>query len=290
MGLALSFPITSPFTYTDPSSLCPARATRNHEAKKFLKSQMKVGHLCLFYASNCKLPGVTGIARVIKEGYPDHNAWDPKHPYYDVKSKPDDPTWFMVDVQVGPLLVSLPELLTHLKFPSPPSQFVSRLPHLVPLALLQHLSTLSAPPASLSYLTPSHLAAIADSPLIKRGRLSVQPAGDEFFEAVRTLGENGGFERVLDEIKGAKGKGGKGRGKSKPKAGEQEQGDGEGGEPEGAKADGRAKGRVGAGKRKTRAASKKGHGDHDQEEGDGGEDELEEKAPGRDSRPKRRKT
>ncbi|GAA5935321.1 hypothetical protein JCM1841_006706 [Sporobolomyces salmonicolor] len=240
---------------------------RNHEAKKFLKSQMKVGHLCLFYASNCKLPGVTGIARVIKEGYPDHNAWDPKHPYYDVKSKPDDPTWFMVDVQ-----------------------FVSRLPHLVPLALLQHLSTLSAPPASLSYLTPSHLAAIADSPLIKRGRLSVQPAGDEFFEAVRTLGENGGFERVLDEIKGAKGKGGKGRGKSKPKAGEQEQGDGEGGEPEGAKADGRAKGRVGAGKRKTRAASKKGHGDHDQEEGDGGEDELEEKAPGRDSRPKRRKT
>jgi len=52
----------------------------NHQAKNFLKSQMKLDHLCLFYASNTKVPGVTGIAKVVKEGYPDHNAWDPKHP------------------------------------------------------------------------------------------------------------------------------------------------------------------------------------------------------------------
>ena len=52
----------------------------NHQAKNFLKSQMKRDHLCLFYASNTKVPGITGIARVVKEGYPDHNAWDPKHP------------------------------------------------------------------------------------------------------------------------------------------------------------------------------------------------------------------
>ncbi|BGP13431.1 hypothetical protein JCM10213v2_001351 [Rhodosporidiobolus nylandii] len=143
---------------------------RNHEAKKYLKQQMKVGHLCLFYASNCKVPGVSGIARVIKEGYPDHNAWDPKHPYYDPKSKKEDPTWFMVD-------------------------FVSKLPHLVPLSLLQLLP--SAPsdlPASLSYLTASHLNAIKASHLLTRGRLSVQPASDEFFEACRTMGEKGGWE------------------------------------------------------------------------------------------------
>ena len=89
---------------------------------------MKLGHGCLFYASNWRVsilfalslslraspapidapadnaslffllrlhlrprsgparryskePGVRGIARVCKEGYPDYNAWDPKHPY-----------------------------------------------------------------------------------------------------------------------------------------------------------------------------------------------------------------
>lgn len=41
---------------------------------------MKLSHLCLFYASNCKTPGITGIAKVVKEGYPDYNAWDSLHP------------------------------------------------------------------------------------------------------------------------------------------------------------------------------------------------------------------
>lgn len=38
---------------------------------------MKVGQRALFYASNTKVPGVAGLARVDKEGYPDYNAWDP---------------------------------------------------------------------------------------------------------------------------------------------------------------------------------------------------------------------
>jgi predicted RNA-binding protein with PUA-like domain len=41
---------------------------------------MKLGQFCLFYASNCKTPGITGIAKIVKEGYPDYNAWDEKHP------------------------------------------------------------------------------------------------------------------------------------------------------------------------------------------------------------------
>ncbi|GAA5929045.1 EVE domain-containing protein [Sporobolomyces koalae] len=157
---------------------------RNHQAKNYLKTQMKNDHLCLFYASNCKVPGVTGIAKVVKEGYPDHNAWDERHPYYDPKSKSDAPTWYMVDVE-----------------------FVSRLPHLVPLALLQHLSTLDSPPDSLSYLSSSQLREIANSALLSRGRLSVQPVSDEFFQAVRALGENGGFDHLLVEIKTSKSKG-----------------------------------------------------------------------------------
>ncbi|GAA6017630.1 hypothetical protein JCM11491_005307 [Sporobolomyces phaffii] len=173
---------------------------RNHEAKKYLKDQMKLDQLCLFYASNCKVPGVSGIAKVVKEGYPDHNAWDPKHPYYDPKSKADSPTWYMVDVE-----------------------FVSKLPHLVPLALLQHLSKISTPPAALApYLTAAHLAAIAESALIKRGRLSVQPASEPFFDACRLLGERGGFADVLDEIKRGKSTA-KGKGKAKAKVEEEEE-------------------------------------------------------------------
>ncbi|HET6471920.1 MAG TPA: EVE domain-containing protein, partial [Pseudomonadales bacterium] len=34
-----------------------------------------------------------------KEAYPDHTAFDPKDPHYDPKSKPDKPTWMMVDVR-----------------------------------------------------------------------------------------------------------------------------------------------------------------------------------------------
>lgn len=45
-----------------------------------MKEKMQLGQLCLFYASNCKIPGITGLAQVVRTGYPDHNAWDPKHP------------------------------------------------------------------------------------------------------------------------------------------------------------------------------------------------------------------
>ncbi|GJN93411.1 hypothetical protein Rhopal_006466-T1 [Rhodotorula paludigena] len=179
---------------------------RNHEAKKYLRDQMKLGHECLFYASNCKVPGVSGLAKVIKEGYPDYNAFDSQHPYYDAKSKKDDPTWYMVDVE-----------------------FLAKFEHLVPLSLLQHLASLApssssttsstpALPASLAYLTPSHLSAIASSALIRRGRLSVQPVEREFFEAVKLLGERSGWEDWEAYGKGGKKTtGGKAKGSGKGK-------------------------------------------------------------------------
>ena len=36
---------------------------------------------------------------VVKEGYPDYTAFGPKQKYYDPKSDPDNPRWFMVDVR-----------------------------------------------------------------------------------------------------------------------------------------------------------------------------------------------
>ncbi len=52
-----------------------------------------------FYHSNCDEPGIVGIMEVVKEGYPDHTAFDPDEKYYDPKSDPDNPRWFMVDVK-----------------------------------------------------------------------------------------------------------------------------------------------------------------------------------------------
>ena len=40
-----------------------------------------------------------GIMRVAREGHPDPTAFDREDQHYDAKSKPDAPTWMMVDLQ-----------------------------------------------------------------------------------------------------------------------------------------------------------------------------------------------
>ncbi len=72
---------------------------RNYQARNFMRDEMKVGDLVLFYHSNATPPGVVGIARVSKESHPDHTAWDRKDKHFDPKSKKDEPTWFMVDIE-----------------------------------------------------------------------------------------------------------------------------------------------------------------------------------------------
>jgi predicted RNA-binding protein with PUA-like domain len=72
---------------------------RNYQARNMMRDQMKKGDLVFFYHSNCEVPGIVGIAKVVKEGYPDHTALDPETKYYDPKSDPDQPRWYMVDVK-----------------------------------------------------------------------------------------------------------------------------------------------------------------------------------------------
>jgi predicted RNA-binding protein with PUA-like domain len=71
---------------------------RNYEARNLMRDQMKVGDGVLFYHSNAKPPGVAGLAKVATAAYPDHFAFDKKNRYYDPKSDPENPRWFMVDV------------------------------------------------------------------------------------------------------------------------------------------------------------------------------------------------
>ncbi|CAN5415614.1 EVE domain-containing protein [soil metagenome] len=71
---------------------------RNYQARNYMRDEMGVGDLALFYHSNAEPPGVAGVVRVSKEAYPDHSAWDPGSKYFDPKSTPENPRWFMVEI------------------------------------------------------------------------------------------------------------------------------------------------------------------------------------------------
>ncbi len=91
---------------------------RNYQARNLMRDEMKKGDRVLFYHSNAKPPGVAGLAEVVREAYPDHTSWDPKSKYFDEKSTPENPRWFMVDVgyvETFPRLVPLDELRHHPK-------------------------------------------------------------------------------------------------------------------------------------------------------------------------------
>ncbi len=70
---------------------------RNYQARNNMKA-MKKGDEVLFYHSRATPPGVAGVARVVKEAYPDPHAFDPKSRYFDPKSSREEPRWFMVDL------------------------------------------------------------------------------------------------------------------------------------------------------------------------------------------------
>lgn len=73
---------------------------RNFQARNFMRDQMQRGDLAFFYHSNCEEPGIVGIVKIVKTGYPDASAFDPKDKHYDPKSDPSKPVWYMVDVQL----------------------------------------------------------------------------------------------------------------------------------------------------------------------------------------------
>ena len=91
---------------------------RNYQARNMMRDEMKKGDLVFFYHSNCKEPGIAGIMKIVREGYPDHTAFDPNEKYFDPKSDPDNPRWYMVDVKhVRKLkrVITLTELKSHKK-------------------------------------------------------------------------------------------------------------------------------------------------------------------------------
>jgi predicted RNA-binding protein with PUA-like domain len=120
---------------------------RNYQARNFMR-EMKAGDGVLFYASNADPSGVTGLAEVVREAYPDAFAFKKGHKYFDESSRKDEPTWYMVDIG-----------------------FVERFPDVVPLDTLKTTKGLE------------QMMVIR-----KGSRLSVQPVSKPEYDIVVRLG------------------------------------------------------------------------------------------------------
>ncbi len=97
---------TEPETFSF-EDLCkaPQRTTcwegvRNYQARNLLRDSVKLGDRVLIYHSNIEIPAIAGVAEVVREGYPDPHALNPKSEYYDQKAaKKGASPWYMVDVR-----------------------------------------------------------------------------------------------------------------------------------------------------------------------------------------------
>ena len=86
---------------------------RNYQARNFLRDDAQVGDNVLYYHSNADPPGVAGLARIARAGYPDRTALQVDGDYYDPRATEADVRWVSVDVEfveAFPRFVSLDEL------------------------------------------------------------------------------------------------------------------------------------------------------------------------------------
>ncbi len=117
---------------------------RNYQARNYIRDEMQVGDQVFFYHSNANPPGIAGVAKIVRQAYPDFTAFDSNHEHFDPKSKHESPTWMMVDIK----------LVRKFKRLLPLAELKSR-PELEGLVLLQKGSRLSVQPVS-----PKHFKAI----------------------------------------------------------------------------------------------------------------------------------
>jgi predicted RNA-binding protein with PUA-like domain len=86
---------------------------RNYQARNYLRDSMRLGDRVLVYHSNAEPPAIVGVAEIVREGYPDHTQFDAMHHHFDPAAKPENPTWYMVDIRAVQSLarpLPLPEL------------------------------------------------------------------------------------------------------------------------------------------------------------------------------------
>ena len=122
---------------------------RNYRARNILRDEVKLGDEVLFHHSSTVPVGIAGTCTVVREGYPDNSALNPKSDYYDPKHTKEKPTWYTVDVKL-----------------------VRKFERLMPLALLKQTTGLEK-----MMVTQ------------RGARLSIQPVTPEEWEIINRLSE-----------------------------------------------------------------------------------------------------
>ncbi len=122
-------------------------SVRNYQARNFMRDEMQLGDLVLFYHSNAEPSGIAGVAKIVGPATPDPLQFDKKSEYYDERSTKDEPAWLMVTVG-----------------------FVEKFEHVLPLADLK-----------------AEKALAGMGVIQKGQRLSVQPVSKEHFVKVLSL-------------------------------------------------------------------------------------------------------
>jgi predicted RNA-binding protein with PUA-like domain len=70
---------------------------RNYQARNFMRDEMKIGDMVLFYHSGA-FPSIVGLAKVCSKPYADQTAFDASDPHFDPKSEKNRPVWYLVDL------------------------------------------------------------------------------------------------------------------------------------------------------------------------------------------------
>jgi predicted RNA-binding protein with PUA-like domain len=82
-----------------PEQGFPWFGVRNYQARNFMRDAMAVGDLAFFYHSGGAEPGIAGICEVCSEPYPDATQFVAVDPYFDPKSSPEQPRWWLRDIR-----------------------------------------------------------------------------------------------------------------------------------------------------------------------------------------------
>ncbi len=137
----------------DDLANCPQQTrywkhVRNYQARNFIRDDMQIGDRVFFYHSNTEIPAIVGLAEIASEPYPDPEAFNPDSKYFDAKSDPENPRWFLVDIRL-----------------------ISKLDQPISLKTIKQ-----------------HTETLGDFPLIRRGnRLSVMPVTPDHWDYIMAL-------------------------------------------------------------------------------------------------------
>lgn len=79
---------------------------RNYQARNLLRDELKTNDLAFFYHSSCDVPGIAGVMKIVKAGYPDPTQAE------------NSERWYAVDVKLirkFSQIISLSQLRENLK-------------------------------------------------------------------------------------------------------------------------------------------------------------------------------